>query len=79
MSRYKVNIGLCPIYVPRCHVAVSDAPVLGMATASGEVQLYTLTDGPVRDNFQSHVCIISIIIMENSCLLVDLDESLCSL
>ncbi|XP_059909938.1 diphthine methyltransferase [Gadus macrocephalus] len=29
-----------------CHVAVSDAPVLGMATASGEVRLYTLTDGP---------------------------------
>ncbi|KAG7281474.1 hypothetical protein CRUP_012417 [Coryphaenoides rupestris] len=29
-----------------CHVVVSGAPVLGMATASGEVQLYTLTDGP---------------------------------
>ncbi|KAK0142832.1 Diphthine methyltransferase [Merluccius polli] len=29
-----------------CHVAVSGDPVLGMATASGEVQLYTLSDGP---------------------------------
>ncbi|KAJ3604045.1 hypothetical protein NHX12_028786 [Muraenolepis orangiensis] len=29
-----------------CHVALSGDPVLGMATASGEVQLYTLTDGP---------------------------------
>ena len=69
MSRCNVKKGECPIHVPRCHVAVSDAPVLGMATAGGEVRLYTLTDGPVRDTilFQiSIISIISIIIMERA-------------
>lgn len=33
----------------RCHVPVSEKTLLGMAAATGELQLYTLSDGQVRN------------------------------
>lgn len=37
------------LHVLRCHVPVSGEAVLGMAAATGELQLYTLSDSQVRN------------------------------
>lgn len=37
------------LYVLRCHVQLSGKAVLGMAAASGELQLYILSDSQVRN------------------------------
>lgn len=40
---------LIHLNVLRCHVPVSGQTVLGMAAATGELQLYTLSDSQVRN------------------------------
>lgn len=40
---------LIHVNVLRCHVPVSGQTVLGMAAATGELQLYTLSDSQVRN------------------------------
>lgn len=49
MASVVVSLIFIVMRVHRCHVPVSDRAVLGMATATGELQLYTLSRSQVRN------------------------------
>lgn len=49
MASVVISLMFIVMHGHRCHVPVSDRAVLGMATATGELQLYTLSRSQVRN------------------------------